>query len=181
MKYMNFVWLVLLVSVCAGRSSAQLATGSATSQISVTPAGIGLTLSSVDCDVSDVIRGVTYNVIFDPAGGASIIHPADNGEATSDLGVDIVGDPSQNLVVLFELPASLSGSAGAIPISFGSTSGVRVEDGALFNPNIRNTFNSGTGGTVSLRLGFTFTVPASALSGDSYFGTILTTAAFTGT
>lgn len=179
MKNVAIVCCAITLAVCYASAQSTIATAAAS--LTITPAGAGITITSVDCDVSDVIRGVTYNVLYDPAGASSIIHPAENGESTTDLGADIGGDPGQTIMVWFNLPATLTGSAGALPVSFGATSGVRVEDGSLFNPNVHTSFKTGTGGTITLRLGFAFTVPVSALSGDSYFGTVLTTAAYTGT
>lgn len=180
MKSFIFVCAVILLVGLTGTANAQVTSATATSALTITPAGSGIAVANVDCDVTDVVRGVHYDVIFDAAGGASVIHPSDNGEATSDLGADITADPGQNVLVAFALPTELIGTAGSIPISFGPTAGVRVEDGQIFNPNVPNVFGAGTGGAISLRLGFSFTVPISALSGDTYAGTVLTTASYTG-
>lgn len=180
MKSFIFVCAVILLVGLTGTANAQVTSATATSALTITPAGSGIEISNVDNDVTDVIRGVHYVVIFDAAGGASVIHPADNGEATGDLGADITADLGQNVLVTFALPTSLTGTAGVIPINFGTTAGVRVEDGEIFNPNVPNVFNAGTGGAISLRLGFDFTVPVSALPGDTYAGSVLTTASYTG-
>lgn len=180
MKSFMFVCAVVLVVGLTSMANAQATSTTAVSALTITPAGAGIAVGNVDCDVTDVVRGLHYTVIFDAVGGASVIFPADQGEATTDLGFDITGDPGQNVLVNFTLPTSLTGTAGTIPVSFGPSSGVRVEDGALFNPNVSNTFNTGTGAAISLRLGFDFTVPANALSGDTYAGTVLCTASYTG-
>lgn len=179
MKSFLFVAAVILSLALATMASAQVTSTSVPSALTITPAGTGIAIANVDCDVTDVIRGVHYTVLFDAAGGASVIHPADNGEATTDLGSDITADPGQDVAVSHILPSALTGTAGVIGVSWDQV-GARVEDGALFNPNVTNTFNTGTGGAISLRLGFSFTVPVSALSGDTYAGTILTTASYTG-
>lgn len=152
-----------------------------TTYLTVTPAGsCGGCPYSTDCDVTNVVRGLRYDVMFDAVGGASVIFPADNGEATTDLGADITGDRGQNILVTFTLPAYLTGTSGTIPVSFGTSAGMRVEDGSLFNPNDTTIFNTGTGAAISLRLGFSFTVPPNALIGDTYAGTILCYASYVG-
>lgn len=179
---MNRVWLIALAVCCTAiPCTSQVTTAAVTSRITVTPAIGGLSVSSTDCDVTNVLRGVSYTVVYDASSGSSVIEPTDNGETTTDLGADITADPNQSVIVSFSLPAFLAGTAGSIPVYFGSMSGVRVEDGQLFNPNVSNVFFSGTGGLISLRLGFSFTVPLAALSGDTYSGTVLTTASYTGT
>ncbi|MBI1806040.1 MAG: hypothetical protein HYR76_03180 [Ignavibacteria bacterium] len=180
MKGFIFVCAVILVIGLTSMANAQLTSASAVSALTITPAGAGIAVGNVDCDVTDVIRGVCYTVVFDATGGASIIFPADNGEATTDLGADITGDPGQDVLVQWTLPTALTGSAGVIPVSFGPTSQVRIEDGGLTNPGVGNTFNTGTGGAISVRLGFNFCVPVAALSGDTYAGTALCTASYTG-
>ena len=179
MKSFIFVLAVMLTLGLATIASAQVTSTSVPSALTITPAGSGIAISNVDCDVTDVIRGVHYTVLFDAAGGASVIHPADNGEVTTDLGADITADPGQDVSVAFILPSALTGTAGVIGLVWDQV-GARVEDGALFNPNVSNSFNAGSGGAISLRLGFSFTVPVSALSGDTYAGTLLTTASYTG-
>ncbi|MBI1806784.1 MAG: hypothetical protein HYR76_07020 [Ignavibacteria bacterium] len=180
MKYICGGLSTLLILGLNCTVHAQLTSASAVATLTITVAGAGIAVNNVDCDVTDVIRGVCYQVVFDATGGASIIYPSDNGEATTDLGADILGDPGQNVLVSFTMPTALTGTAGVIPISFGSTSGVRIEDGALFNPNIPNIFNTGTGAAIGLRLGFSFCAPVTALAGDTYVTTILCTASYTG-
>lgn len=159
---------------------AQVSIATVSSRLTVTPAGGSIEVSNVDCDVTNVLRGVAYTVIFDASSGASVITPSDNDETTTDLGADISSDADQSVLVSFTLPTFLAGTAGVIPVYFGGTSGVRLEDGQLFNPNIPNVFQSGSAGLISLRLGFSFTVPVAALSGDTYTASILTTASYTG-
>ncbi|MBI1807082.1 MAG: T9SS type A sorting domain-containing protein [Ignavibacteria bacterium] len=153
-----------------------------TTYLTVTPAGScgSCPPYNVDCDVTHVVRGLRYDVVFDAARGASVISPADNGEATTDLGADLAADPGQNLVVKFTLPTYVTGTAGTIPISFGASAGVRIEDGTFFDPKVANKFSTSTRGAISLRLGFSFTVPYNALIGDTYAGTVLCTVSYDG-
>ena len=151
-----------------------------TTYLTVTAVGCGPCCPNLDCNVTGVVRGQHYDVTFDTILGTSTISPANNGEATTDLGADITADPGQNVFINFKLPTQLTGTAGTIPISFGASKGVRIEDGSLFNPNLADTFNSGTHAVISLRLGFSFTVPYDALIGDVYAGTVLCTASYIG-
>ncbi|TAK58313.1 MAG: hypothetical protein EPO24_08595, partial [Bacteroidetes bacterium] len=105
----------------------------------------------------------SYTVIYDAFGASSSIMPNSNGESISgDLGVDISGQEDSNVTVEMLLPSVLTGGGYVAPISFpgsGPGSGVRIETGGFFNPNVTNTFNLGAGGTCNLRLGYTFTIP----------------------
>ena len=178
-KFMLIVALFLVASLALAQSTA-------VTTITINAAATALTLANSDGGVDGVIRGVTYTVVFDAYAGASTVVPNINGEATNgDVGVDISGDVSSNVVVEMSLPDHLLGTGGtSMPITFPSSGpggGVRVETGGFFNPNVTNTFNLGSGGTCSLRLGYVFTVPANTnIAGDSYVGQILTTAYYTG-
>lgn len=140
-----------------------------------------ISVSPLSCDVAGVVRGMCYDVTWDNASGSSIIHPSINGETTTDLGVDITADENRDVLVDFVLPTWCPGSCFMIPVSFGYTSGVRVEDGSVFNPNVSNTFSTGGNRTISLRLGFHFCVPVATLSGDIFSTGVLCVVSYTGT
>lgn len=167
-------------------SSLALAQSSAVSTITINAAAAALTLTPGDGGVDDVLRGVTYTVVYDAFAGASTVAPNWNGEACNgDVGVEISGDIISNVVVEMDLPDHLIGTGGtSMAITFpgsGPGSGVRLETGGFFNPNVTNTFNLGGGGLASLYLGYVFTVPANTnIAGDAYIGQILTNAYYTG-
>jgi hypothetical protein len=178
-KFILVLDLVLVASLAIAQSSA-------VTTITINAAATALAVVNVDGGVDGVLRGVTYTVMFDAYAGASTVFPNNNGELPNgDVGVDISGDVATNVVVEMNLPDHLLGTGGTtMAITFpatGAGSGVRVETGGFFNPNVTNTFNLGGGGTCNLRLGYVFTVPANVnIAGDAYVGQILTTAYYTG-
>lgn len=178
-KFMLVVALVLVATFAFAQSSA-------VTTITINAAATALAVVPSDGGVDGVLRGVTYTVVFDAYAGASTVSPMNNGEAPNgDVGVDISGDVETNVVVEMSLPDHLLGTGGtSMAITFpasGPGSGVRVETGGFFNPNVTNTFNLGGGGTCNLRLGYVFTVPASInIAGDAFIGQILTNAYYTG-
>jgi len=113
-------------------SSMALAQSSAVTTITINAAATALTLAASDGGVDGVLRGVTYTVVFDAYAGASTVAPNNNGEAPNgDVGVDISGDVTSNVVVEMDLPDHLLGTGGtSMAITFPSSgpgSGVRVE------------------------------------------------------
>ncbi len=184
MKQLLFtVFLLAVVAMCSTFAVAQ---SSAVSTITVNAGATPLAAINVDGGVDDVLRGVTYTVVYDAYAGASTVAPNDNGEAINgDVGVDITGDPATNVVVEMALPSVIDGIAGtSMAISFpasGPGSGVRGETGGFFNPNVSNVFNFGGGGVITLRLGYVFTVPADiVIAGEIFTAQILTNAYYTG-
>ncbi len=184
MKQLLFtVFLLAVVAMC---SSLALAQSSAVSTITVNAGATPLAATNIDGGVDDVLRGVTYTVVYDAYAGASTVAPNSNGEAINgDVGVDITGDPEANVVVEMALPSSIEGISGvSMALDFPSSgpgSGVRGETGGFFNPNVSNTFNFGAGGIVTLRLGYVFTVPADiVIAGEIFTTQILTNAYYTG-
>lgn len=179
-KFMLIALALVLVS------SLSMAQSTAVTTITINGASATLTLANSDGGVDGVLRGQTYTVVFDAFAGASTVAPNINGEATNgDVGVDISGDLLSNVVVEMDLPDILNGVGGTnMAVTFPSSgpgSGVRVETGAFFNPNVTNTFNLGSGGVSNLRLGYVFTVPAASnIAGEIFTGQILTTAYYTG-
>ncbi len=145
-----------------------------------------LTLQAVDGGVNGAYHGKTYTVVFDDYAGVSIISPNNNGELINgDLGIDVSGEINYNVVIEMDLPDTLVGSDGnKMHITFPSSgpgSGVRLETGGFFNPNVTNTFYLGGGGTCGLRLGYVFTVPENVkIEGDSFVGQIHVNAYYTG-
>ncbi len=123
----------------------------------------------------------TYTVTFDPLAAASAVLPNSNGEAVSgDIGVDISGDPNSNVTITMTLPKYLIGSQGTIALitfpTSGSSAGVHLETGNTFNPSITNTFNLGSGGAATLRLGYVVTIQQDAsLVGQSFNGLVVYT------
>ncbi len=178
-QFMVILALVLVASFAFAQSSAVVT-------ITVNAAATALAVTNSDGGVDDVIRGVTYTVVYDAYAAASTVAPNNNGEATSgDVGVDIAGDVETNIVVEMDLPDHLLGTGGtSMPISFpasGPGGGVHGETGAFFNPNVSNIFNLGGGGVATLRLGYVFTVPPTInIAGDAFIGQILVNAYYTG-
>jgi hypothetical protein len=179
----KFILVVLALVLVSGVMMAQ---SSAVTTVTINAAATALTVTNIDGGVDGVLRGVTYTVMFDPYAGGSTVFPNNNGELPNgDVGVDISGDVATNVVVEMNLPDHLLGTGGTtMAIVFpavGPGSGVRVETGGYFNPNVSNSFNLGSGGTCGLRLGYVFTVPPNVnIAGDAYVGQILTTAYYTG-
>ena len=167
-------------------SSMALAQSSAITTITINTAATSLTLAPSDGGIDGVLRGTSYIVIYDAFVGASSVLPNNSGEAPNgDVGVDISGDVSANVVVEMSLPDHLLGTGGtSMSITFpaaGPDGGVRMETGGFFNPNVTNTFRFGAGGTCNLRLGYVFTVPPNVnIAGDAFVGQILTNAYYTG-
>jgi hypothetical protein len=177
--------IMLVVFALVLVSSMALAQSSVVTTISIDAASATLALVNVDGGAQGVIRGVSYTVVEDPYTPAAVISPIKNGETATDVGVDITGDLSSSIVVDFDLPSELLGDGGTtMAITFPSSgpgSGVRIETGGFFNPNVSNTFSLGNLGLCGLRLGYTFTVPANtAIAADHYIGNILVTAYYTG-
>ncbi len=179
-RFTIFALLALLgcLSVAYGQSSA-------VSTITVNTASALLSIINSDGGVDDVIRGHTYTVVYDAYAATSVVSPNNNGETPNgDVGVDITGDPSSNVVVTMDLPDMLLGVAGtSMAITFpgsGPASGVVGETGGFFNPHIQNTFNLGAG-LLTLRLGYVFTVPPEVtIAGEIFMGQILTNTYYTG-
>ncbi|TAK66315.1 MAG: hypothetical protein EPO24_01615, partial [Bacteroidetes bacterium] len=100
------------------------------SNASPLPLDSTVTLTPQPGGVDGVLRGVTYTVVFDAFAGASTVAPDNKGEASNgDVGVDISGDISSNVVVAIELPDHLLGTGGtSMAITFpasGPGSGIR--------------------------------------------------------
>ena len=64
MKSFIFVLAVMLTLGLATIASAQVTSTSVPSALTITPAGSGIAIANVDCDVTDVIRGAHYTVLF---------------------------------------------------------------------------------------------------------------------
>lgn len=176
---LGFITLLLMSTMAFAQSSA-------VTLITVEALSIPLLVTPEDGGVLDVIRGVTYQVVYDVYALGSVVYPNFNGEAPlGDVGINISAEPSTNIVVEMQLPDDLLGIAGtSMPIFFPSTGpggGIRVENGEFFNPHVSNVFNSGTGGATSLRVGYVFTVPPNtAIASDVYTGQIFSNVYYTG-
>ena len=182
----QILFSVFLLAVMAMCSTFAVAQSGAVSTVTVNAGATPLAAVNIDGGVDDVLRGVTYTVVYDAYAVTSTVAPNNNGEAINgDVGVDITGDPATNIVVEMALPSSIEGIAGtSMAITFpasGPGSGVRAETGGFFNPNVSNVFDFGSGGIVSLRLGYVFTVPPDVvIAGEIFVAQILTNAYYTG-
>ncbi|MBI3195400.1 MAG: T9SS type A sorting domain-containing protein [Ignavibacteriae bacterium] len=140
-----------------------------------------LKIISQDGEFVGVQRGLTYDVAYDTFKGTTIITPDNGIEYTSmDVGVDIFGNNSTDIFVEMLLPDTLWSQNGTpLTISFpsaGASSGIRIENGELFNPNIKNSFTLNDTGSCKLRLGFVVTIPWTPIrSTDVYQGRITST------
>ncbi len=144
-----------------------------------------LQMTANDGGVDGTMRDETYTVVFDAFANSSVFYPDTNGGSIKgDVGINILGDDSSNIVVEMELPSHLIGTIGdSMAITFPSSgpgSGVRAETGGFFNPHVANTFNLSIYGTCNLRLGYGFTVPSNATEGDTYVRQIFCNAYYAG-
>ncbi|HLX13389.1 MAG TPA: hypothetical protein VKS81_11305 [Bacteroidota bacterium] len=152
-------------------------------------------IASAGGSVTGLSKGVTYTLNPDnqhpsPSGSPYIITPIINGSETGTpmiFTITVIG--ANAVTVTFQLPPTLVSVAeeGQLQCVFSSTSGYRdgTADGlpaanGNFNPNVTNTFSTGNaGGTITLNIGITVIIPATASTG-TYQGVVSCTASITG-
>ncbi|MBI1807083.1 MAG: T9SS type A sorting domain-containing protein, partial [Ignavibacteria bacterium] len=136
-----------------------------------------LSAQNINGHVDGLAIGHVYTL--DPM--SELIFPIINGsERGSPIGFNIIADPGQEILLHLTLPQHLIREHGdSLPCAFSKSSLVRLEDSLLVDPDLPHVFNSGTGGSVKLRLGMSITVPKNA-RGGTYSDSVLWMVLYTG-
>jgi hypothetical protein len=177
-KAMVVIFTLALVFAMSSVSNAQIA-GNAT-QLYVATVANALTIAGVDGAADGLSAGATYTVspdLTNPGGSINLINTT---ETATPMEFAITTAVAESFELTFDLPHTLVGTTGQIACSFSSSSLWHTETGGLFNPNVANVFNSGTGVTATFELGITMVVPKDAVDGEAYTGAVTCTANIVG-
>jgi len=181
----NILMVLFALVLVATMGNAQVQTQSASDLYTVEVLGGSLAVEvGAAGEVTGLSPGFTYTLLPDNAGNLAypVIPMINGGESGTPMEFGITTDPGVSVQVTFTLPTILTGQGmgTAISSSFGSQSLYCAETGELFNPNVPNTLSSGAGGgTFTLELGITVTIPPSTYP-DIYQGVVVCTGVITG-